>query len=94
MSDIKRAPLRMALANELYDLLKSLPGCQELDNEQVFEVADFAVLAMEKRVIRSWLDAIGLTPESLTHIVRYGALLTSDEQQIVRWADAIREVSS
>jgi hypothetical protein len=104
-----------ALATTIYDALDESGILRELDNEQVWAVAELAAQTIDaagttKAIVRAWLTEQGMTSDLLTELAAilgdvarlgeqrkaFGAVAgaVAAEQDLTRWATAIRAVSS
>jgi hypothetical protein len=93
------APAVKALATSIYDALDESGILRELDNEQVWAVAELAAQAIEaagttKAIIRAWLDEAGITADKLQCFAISHPADLDDVDEMREWSYAIREVTS
>lgn len=87
-----------ALTDAIYDAYQDSRLLDELDNEQVYEVARLAAQTIEsagttKAIVRAWLDATRMRASDLEWWASMERT-TELRRKITHWAEAIREVSS
>lgn len=93
------APTVQALATSIYDALDESGILRELDNEQVWAVAELAAQTIEaagtpKAIIRAWLTEQEMTAGALSKVTSIYHGDSETRRRINCWGDAIREVSS